>query len=380
MGLADVVLEATWCLCRLHVRHSVSFSISPTVSSLIWTLTRGTSACFAAGFRLAVTVSYSLSQDVTYTFCTVGIWVVVELTCGLIVLCMPSLPKALTDLGVTKVYVTLKSWATASRTKAYNMQDGSTSHFGQSYKKKAEVHHWQAFDSSSTALGNESGYLDPKNLEMELGQRPIPRDTTILRTTQIGIVTQETGQYPSGEIEAQSQRPWDIESGEGQRMRPRWCLWSRWFMTRRPMGRKSRAHQSKLGFQSSEKSQAMRARTGNSVWLSLCSLVNRYLSWNPFLWHEEEQEGKRRVPHPAPRQFQVRQLHGAVLVPATCSCQPVVLHRLTAPASEVWANCYWPLPIAPTRVKEARRPSTFRASLVIVELIPCVVSASRGAR
>lgn len=146
---------------------------------------------------------------------------VVELTCGLIVLCMPSLPKALTDLGVTKVYVTLKSWATASRTKAYNMQDGSTSHFGQSYKKKAEVHHWQAFDSSSTALGNESGYLDPKNLEMELGQRPIPRDTTILRTTQIGIVTQETGQYPSGEIEAQSQRPWDIESGEGQRMRPR---------------------------------------------------------------------------------------------------------------------------------------------------------------
>jgi hypothetical protein len=189
-------------------------------------LTRAdTSACFAAGFRLAATVSYSLSKDVTYTFCTVGIWVVVELTCSLIVLCTPSILMALKELGVTKGYNTVKAWATASWKKTCNMQNTKTFTLRQPYRQTAVGHQRQVFHSSSAAeFEKKWGLADPKSISTGPGGRPTPENAIVLQTAQVAVTTQTSEEYSLYANEPWSQRPWDIEAEAGQRMRTQLSL------------------------------------------------------------------------------------------------------------------------------------------------------------
>ncbi|KAK8109124.1 hypothetical protein PG984_014925 [Apiospora sp. TS-2023a] len=90
--LAILVLpqKVIWGLLQLSFRKRLGVSVVFVVGVI--------SACFAAAFRVPVSIRYSRSQDLTYDFCIVGIWAMVEATCGLIVYCTPALPKALSKL------------------------------------------------------------------------------------------------------------------------------------------------------------------------------------------------------------------------------------------------------------------------------------------
>ncbi|KAK8057211.1 hypothetical protein PG996_011148 [Apiospora saccharicola] len=92
IDLAILVLpqKVIWGLLQLSFRKRLGVSVVFVVGVI--------SACFAAAFRIPVSVRYSRSQDHTYDFCIVGIWAMVEATCGLIVYCTPALPKALSKL------------------------------------------------------------------------------------------------------------------------------------------------------------------------------------------------------------------------------------------------------------------------------------------
>ncbi|KAK8016030.1 hypothetical protein PG991_008918 [Apiospora marii] len=91
IDLAILVLpqKVIWGLLQLSFRKRLGVSVVFVV---------GVIACIAAAFRIPVSVRYTRSQDVTYDFCIVGIWAMVEATCGLIVYCTPAFPKALAKL------------------------------------------------------------------------------------------------------------------------------------------------------------------------------------------------------------------------------------------------------------------------------------------
>ncbi|KAK5634718.1 hypothetical protein RRF57_010431 [Xylaria bambusicola] len=70
----------------------------------------GLLGCVAAVVRLVVSIQYSHSQDETYTFFTVGVWAVVEITCGLIIFCVPIIPKTLGHIRASITISTLRFW------------------------------------------------------------------------------------------------------------------------------------------------------------------------------------------------------------------------------------------------------------------------------
>jgi hypothetical protein len=152
----------------------------------------GLIACFAAGFRLAVTVSYSKSQDLTYDFCTVGIWVVVETTCGLIVLCTPALPKALSSLGVQALYTSLKSWSRRTGSKRSEIELEAKSDHSNPYNKLSGHR-----NARSNPHGSETNFLDENTIyrqSQETRQNDGKLiDAAILRTTHIGVTVDDSG-------------------------------------------------------------------------------------------------------------------------------------------------------------------------------------------
>ncbi|KAH6609747.1 hypothetical protein Trco_003093 [Trichoderma cornu-damae] len=62
----------------------------------------GLIACFAAVFRLQVTVTYGHTTDATYRAGDLIFWAIAEMTCGFFVVCMPCLPKILQDTGILR--------------------------------------------------------------------------------------------------------------------------------------------------------------------------------------------------------------------------------------------------------------------------------------
>lgn len=59
-----------------------------------------TRACVSATFRLAVTVQYAEALDAIYHIGPVCFWAYAEMTCGFVVVCVPCVPKILTETGV----------------------------------------------------------------------------------------------------------------------------------------------------------------------------------------------------------------------------------------------------------------------------------------
>ncbi|KAK8010048.1 hypothetical protein PG990_009013 [Apiospora arundinis] len=68
----------------------------------------GILACAAAILRLIATINYLHSDDTTYSVCGMAFWCAAELTCVLLVLCVPSLPKTFRETRVLNRI--LRSW------------------------------------------------------------------------------------------------------------------------------------------------------------------------------------------------------------------------------------------------------------------------------
>ncbi|KAI1408870.1 hypothetical protein F5Y13DRAFT_99042 [Hypoxylon sp. FL1857] len=57
----------------------------------------GIIACIAASFRLAASIQFLHLEDVTYAYGAIILWSCTEITCGALIFCMPSVPKAFKD-------------------------------------------------------------------------------------------------------------------------------------------------------------------------------------------------------------------------------------------------------------------------------------------
>lgn len=80
----------------------------------IATIANCKSACIAGGFRLAASLQFYKSKDVSYTFSTLALWCLAEATCGFIIFCGPAMPRALSGSELAGLVTNLRSWAGSS--------------------------------------------------------------------------------------------------------------------------------------------------------------------------------------------------------------------------------------------------------------------------
>ncbi|KAK8091637.1 hypothetical protein PG997_001998 [Apiospora hydei] len=153
----------------------------------------GLIACFAAAFRIPVSVQYSQSQDVTYDFCTVGIWTITEATCGFIVYCTPALPNALSKLGSLGIYPFLKSRDKSDDSKHSEIQMNNVKDC-----RPGQHQHRELTGHGHSPSGSE-----------DMGKMPNP---TILRTTRVDIGAEDDDSQRAIAIQTSHQHPWDRES------------------------------------------------------------------------------------------------------------------------------------------------------------------------
>ncbi|KAI8626579.1 hypothetical protein F5Y19DRAFT_220767 [Xylariaceae sp. FL1651] len=168
--------------------------------SVIFSL--GVLACISALLRLVSTIQYSTADDVIYTVSSVILWALAEMTCGFIVLGMPTAPKVLLETGLVKrIKSSFNSWTgTSSKdTKSLGLsQTSKSSNTTKSYRKIDDngvpLRSLKSADSSESTENLRDYTARPKN--------------SIVRTTQ--LTTTEDYEYDNHVQHEQHQRqhPW----------------------------------------------------------------------------------------------------------------------------------------------------------------------------
>ncbi|KAJ8133518.1 hypothetical protein O1611_g108 [Lasiodiplodia mahajangana] len=128
----------------------------------------GLLACLAAGARLGSTISYMHSDDVTYSYSSVALWTVAEVTCGFIVFSVT---------GLSKSFASFKNSKLMSRLRArYNPTTGVPGENGSNQSQRKLIR-------PTSSQGDEHSEVDPHPFEpMELSNpREAPRTVVILR-------------------------------------------------------------------------------------------------------------------------------------------------------------------------------------------------------
>ncbi|KAI1499233.1 hypothetical protein F5X99DRAFT_390707 [Biscogniauxia marginata] len=171
--------------------------------SVIFSL--GVLACVSAAFRLAVTVQYSTANDVIYSVSSVILWALAEMTCGFIVVGMPTAPKAFFETGIaTRIKASLKSWTgKTNNTKS----SSSLSNFSYTPKSPNPSSLYQKLDENGVPLRSLKHSPPSESTEhlRECKQKP---SAAIIRTTQVS--TREDYDYDGevGHEQFQRQHPW----------------------------------------------------------------------------------------------------------------------------------------------------------------------------
>ncbi|XXG97442.1 hypothetical protein Hte_003743 [Hypoxylon texense] len=178
----------------------------------------GVLGCVSAGFKLAASVPYNTSRDTTYTFAALTLWSLAELTCGILVFCMPSIPKALKNVKLDGIAVSLKSWAGSSMERLRKSRAGSISQVSwpQSSRRpsksslRQQIKIQQKMEQASHPLPrntSESGGngLDPM-VKQDSGEQAAHDDSTIVRVTQ--FTTDESYGPDISDEQYKRQHPW----------------------------------------------------------------------------------------------------------------------------------------------------------------------------
>ncbi|ROW12542.1 hypothetical protein VMCG_00505 [Cytospora schulzeri] len=101
----------------------------------------GILGCTSALIRLVNSIQLLRSADTTYVYGIVGMCGLGEATCGILVLCVPFIPKAVTSTAQTRAFASLKSW-TASFREPGSSRRGPTWPSGSSMKTRRQgVYH-----------------------------------------------------------------------------------------------------------------------------------------------------------------------------------------------------------------------------------------------
>ncbi|KAI1173242.1 hypothetical protein F4777DRAFT_458345 [Nemania sp. FL0916] len=162
----------------------------------------GVLACLSAVLRLVSTVEYSSAQDVTYAVSPVILWALAEMTCGFIVLGMPTAPKVLFETQfMSRIKSSFRSWTGTYQTETKNTglsQSSKSTSTGKLYRKIDDkgmpLHNLKSLDSSESREHLHDFTTRPEN--------------SIIRTTQVST----TEDYDYGRQvqydQMQRQHPW----------------------------------------------------------------------------------------------------------------------------------------------------------------------------
>ncbi|OTB01303.1 hypothetical protein M426DRAFT_14611 [Hypoxylon sp. CI-4A] len=166
----------------------------------------GLIGCIAAIFRLAVTIPYAESPDATYTFCTVGLWTLAEMTCGVIVFCAPVAPKVASNLRFPSTQLLLEHWKsfTSSKQTNYYSEPGSswmrTMNTGSYSRSFQEIN-----DNDNVPLRSLAPEKNITTLKNNVGLDTEHNDSTILRTT---VFTTSVEESSGMNRTTATQHPW----------------------------------------------------------------------------------------------------------------------------------------------------------------------------
>ncbi|KAI0442915.1 hypothetical protein F4803DRAFT_517274 [Xylaria telfairii] len=167
--------------------------------SVIFSL--GVLACLSAILRLVSTIEYSTSPDVTYAVSAVILWALAEMTCGFIVLGMPTAPKVLIEMRlVSRIKSSFRSWT------GTNQSDSKNTGLSQASKASSTAKSYQKIDDKEIPLRNLKT-LDSESTEQlrEFTTRP---ENSIIRTTQVSTTEDYDYGHQVQHDQLQRQHPW----------------------------------------------------------------------------------------------------------------------------------------------------------------------------
>ncbi|CAJ2512531.1 Uu.00g055460.m01.CDS01 [Anthostomella pinea] len=179
--------------------------------SVIFSL--GVLACVSAAFRLTATIQYSNAADVTYTVASVILWALAEMTCGFIVIGMPTAPKIIYETGVvSKIRASLKSWTSrqSGSGKSSTKLSGLSSQTSSKSPNPSKT--YRKLDGNENATPLRSMKRSDTESTEHLKDLVRQHDRSIVRTTQLS--TREDYEYGS-EVEQDQfarQHPWRTKS------------------------------------------------------------------------------------------------------------------------------------------------------------------------
>ncbi|KAI1125091.1 hypothetical protein F5Y10DRAFT_247856 [Nemania abortiva] len=176
--------QVIWGL-RMRTRTKIGVSIVFAVGLL---------ACVAASFRLYSALQYVGAKDVTYTFCSLALWSLAELTSGFIVLCGPCIPKTVARMELNRLGPSLKSWAGASVRKITGSRASDGDSVSGLTHKQSEPSMSQSKGSHEQSHSSSAPTLPPKTaargfgIPVSEGEDEWVNNTSILRTTHFTAV------------------------------------------------------------------------------------------------------------------------------------------------------------------------------------------------
>lgn len=144
----------------------------------------------AAALRIGMTVLRATSEDFTYTFSAVLLCALAEGTCAMLVICGPSIPKALTGLSVTKVASTMRSWMDTSRERLLRRSrhgsDNTTSHSANS---------WPMIKGPFTAISGSNKHVNDQSCNSVDEHHLVPHPQQHIRSVASGPPVQKHPDY-----------------------------------------------------------------------------------------------------------------------------------------------------------------------------------------
>ncbi|KAI1384221.1 uncharacterized protein F4822DRAFT_434160 [Hypoxylon trugodes] len=164
----------------------------------------GILACISAGFKVAASIPYNSSRDTTYTFAALSLWSFAEITCGILVFCMPFIPKVLAELELAKLASTLQSWAGSSTEKLKRSKSRDPIQSESNTDTSPKISGSNAYDFTSHDSGNDVSHSSTKQDSASLDDNR----AAIIRTTQFTADEIYGPQDRSNELKRQ--HPWII--------------------------------------------------------------------------------------------------------------------------------------------------------------------------
>lgn len=158
-----------------------------------WLNHRVSSTILCAIYRVPATIKWIKSADTLYEFSLYSLGNSAEMTCGLWVFCIPSIPKAFIDLGLSQFFTTFKLY--------FPFGKGIV---GENSPSDQNDYHMLRGDLVSLqTIGGSSKY--------KLRQLTKPKhylDNSILRTTQFTAESTEALNKESTQEQFRAQHPW----------------------------------------------------------------------------------------------------------------------------------------------------------------------------